>query len=528
MSSGVGIIEAPQQDVANLDLELGREDVLEQAIDIERFAAVPEHDGNLQRLIERYGDNPGSCPYIKSMGEAGIQLVQKLAEAEKSPDRGPTIRELMEAKKREAQNHSTVIEKPNSTKNAEIAATTKTDTKIKDTRPDNKAAGSDTVVEEHLVTQGRAARIMAEAVEQPARPIPESTEEPKVKAIEIGLSDFVVAETEDVLQRQALDIEVGRISELKESHDQASLATETIVDINVAKELEVAKPVSKENVAHLEKQSDPVMDLVAKALAVEITDNTTNHVATEEEARDTTIELENVAVEDRPLDINEIMAALGIEYPESDTTRRLEGATELLADTGKGPEVNIETSLGEASLDLTPDTAVSSLKKPIVELAETTVETEETIDLRAELNSYIETLEPSKAEAAEAALKSLTEALEANHERKGDPAESSAIEIKEIEHIFVELLEALNLDYADETVKKLIQSLFTPELLAEITEDYELSIDQLNYLGTREYKPASITSLFSHLLQLIKQKARPYLQLGKYALAISGSYRSIA
>ncbi len=96
------------------------EDVVQQNIDIERFEAVPEHDGNIQKLIERYGDNPGTCPYIKSMGAAGVELVQKLAAAECNPERGPTMRELMEAKKKQSQASETAIEKPKPTKDIDV------------------------------------------------------------------------------------------------------------------------------------------------------------------------------------------------------------------------------------------------------------------------------------------------------------------------------------------------------------------------------------------------------------------------
>ena len=115
----------------------------------------------------------------------------------------------------------------------------------------------------------------------------------------------------------------------------------------------------------------------------------------------------------------------------------------------------------------------------------------------------------------------MIEVLRIDAEDTGYEPQYTAEEVKEIEHMFVKLLDALNLDYNDDTVKGLMHTLFTPELIGEIVQDHQLSIDQLNNLGTREYKPTSVTSLFTSLMQMIKQKIEPYLMVGKYALSFS-------
>lgn len=84
-----------------------------QAIDTAKFDAVPEHGSNMANLAERYGkEGVAECPYLKSMGAAGLELVQRLSQAEKSPDRGPTIRELMAASKKEAATPKPDVQKP--------------------------------------------------------------------------------------------------------------------------------------------------------------------------------------------------------------------------------------------------------------------------------------------------------------------------------------------------------------------------------------------------------------------------------
>ena len=72
-------------------------------IDIEAFEAVPEHGGNMQALIERFGNDLSNCPFINSLGDAGIKLAHKMAEAEKNPEKGLTLREILEAKRQATQ-----------------------------------------------------------------------------------------------------------------------------------------------------------------------------------------------------------------------------------------------------------------------------------------------------------------------------------------------------------------------------------------------------------------------------------------
>lgn len=105
----------PEQEVT-----VQAEDTSRLHIDIEKIQSVPEHEGNLQTLIERYGDNPEACPFIRSMGSAGIELVQRLRAVETEPERGPTMRELLEAKKRQAKLSEAVSEEPKIAENVQV------------------------------------------------------------------------------------------------------------------------------------------------------------------------------------------------------------------------------------------------------------------------------------------------------------------------------------------------------------------------------------------------------------------------
>ena len=94
--------ELEQEAMAGVLLNEAQEQNTEQnnPLDYELFDSIPEHGGNLKELLNKYKNKPGEqCPFIKSMGAAGIDLVQKLAAAEDNVNRGPTIKELIKAKK---------------------------------------------------------------------------------------------------------------------------------------------------------------------------------------------------------------------------------------------------------------------------------------------------------------------------------------------------------------------------------------------------------------------------------------------
>lgn len=71
----------------------------ETSIDLSGFDSIPEHKGGMRALLEQANGNPVDCPFIRSMGAAGIELVQNLAAAEESQERGLTLREILEAKR---------------------------------------------------------------------------------------------------------------------------------------------------------------------------------------------------------------------------------------------------------------------------------------------------------------------------------------------------------------------------------------------------------------------------------------------
>lgn len=521
MSSGEGTVEAPHQDLANAQAK----ELLQQAVDIERFEAVPEHGGNLQRLIERYGDKPGSCPYIKSMGEAGIQLVQELAEAEKNPDRGPTIRELMKAKEKETQSQTTDQDKPKSPKNTEAASATKADLES-GKEADEVIAPTKTI--EHILAQERSARIATETIKTPARltVAPTSkTNKQRVESLSKVPPNLVVAEAESFLHQHTIELADRRSAEIKQLHNQ--IYSETVTHPTITQAPTTERPVTIEATTKPERRVDSIRELAARDIELEVVeDNASSDIETIDEGADTALGVVDSAIEEPLFDIDELMAELGLEHFFPEIGGTIEG-TELVTEVDASQtdiealEVNSEIIFDDAGLDLVPDIVVEPRKPAGETAARFLTETPGTSELRAKLSAYMETLEPDKAEVAETALKTLVEVLEVKQKTFDNGEEISEVHAIRIEYLFVELLESLNLDYEDEAAKQLLQSLLSPKIIAEITEGYELSIDLLNYLGTREYKPSSVTSLFTNLIQMTKRKIEPHLRLGKYALSVS-------
>jgi hypothetical protein len=83
----------------------------------------------------------------------------------------------------------------------------------------------------------------------------------------------------------------------------------------------------------------------------------------------------------------------------------------------------------------------------------------------------------------------------------------------------MQLFEGLGIEYDEETIDQFIQNITAQESFVNLNiETDELSIENLNNMGTREFKALEGTSLLGGLTRFIKQKMQPHLILGKYAL----------
>jgi hypothetical protein len=524
MSAEVGIAETPQQDSVNLQAE----ELPEQVVDVERFKAVPEHSGNLQSLIEQYRNNPGRCPFMESMGKAGIQLLQKLAESEKNPDRGPTIRETMEAKKKESQSLANAHNKPNATKDTGTINVKKTEIST-----DEKSDGilpSDKSVN-HLLVQEQARRgIVVETIDPPTIPSdmpPSETNEQRVERLSEDLPKSVIIKAEHILHQHAIELAESQRAEVKQIHSPTILASEIseVPTITQTPIIENILPIDDHSKS--KKQADTVREPTREGYArVVFKEDNSSILGTNDEDPDITLQVKVDSTEEPIFNIDERMADPVLDHQAQEVS-------EVIKDT------NIISKFDANQADIEE---VESDVQPFNSKVKLSIASDETIDLpeqvreeglrfltktlkqreaRVELNTYTETIESERAEVTEMIHQTLVEVLEASQIAIENGEEISERDVKKIEHLFVETPESLNLDYQDETVKKIVQDLFSPEIIAKITEEYELSIDQLNYLGTREYKTNSVASPLTSLVGMIKKKIESHLRLGKYVLSAS-------
>lgn len=99
-------------------------------IDTDKFAAVSQHTGSPKEMLQRYKDDPNTPlpPCIKRLGITSVDTLIKRIEGTDNPaERAPTIRELREARKKEAEKRTK--EKPELTLDAGATKTTTVDHK---------------------------------------------------------------------------------------------------------------------------------------------------------------------------------------------------------------------------------------------------------------------------------------------------------------------------------------------------------------------------------------------------------------
>ena len=135
---------------------------------------------------------------------------------------------------------------------------------------------------------------------------------------------------------------------------------------------------------------------------------------------------------------------------------------------------------------------------------------------------YLESLEPEQVEVTKNVIEELRDVLKESQQL---PEETSGEERERtdqmLEELCIQLFESLGIEYDEEIIMQFIQSITAQESLSNANiESDKLSIDELNYLGTREYKPFGSSSLLGGLAQYIKQKMQSHLILGRYALHV--------
>jgi len=138
---------------------------------------------------------------------------------------------------------------------------------------------------------------------------------------------------------------------------------------------------------------------------------------------------------------------------------------------------------------------------------------------------YLESLEPEQIEATRNIIEELSDVLKESQQLPEEtPNEIVEIVEQKLEELCIQLFEGLGLKYDDDTIKRFLQRVTEQESFVNVDfeEVKELSIEDLNKKGTREYQPPDSTrTLLGTLAQYIKQKMQPKILLGRYALRAS-------
>ena len=79
------------------ELFLPTPDLSGQTATLEQATNALQAQGGLEQHTNRYGADPSQCPFLASMGAAGIELAAQLEASKNDPHRGPTLAELWAA-----------------------------------------------------------------------------------------------------------------------------------------------------------------------------------------------------------------------------------------------------------------------------------------------------------------------------------------------------------------------------------------------------------------------------------------------
>ncbi len=451
------LIEAPQ----TLN-DATKHDVAQQSIDTAKFNAVPEHTGNISSLVERYGNDLTQCPYLKSMGAAGVELVQRLAQAEQAPDRGPTIRELMAASKKEATTPKPEVQKPQ-----QQAQTT-----------------PDTQINQYLVQQqNMQTAVVAEQapIQQPA--LLDKSHEYRVKQ-----------------QAKQYTVPQQKLPPVKQRPITLQKA--------VAIKLPTAQIITKPNKSNKPTMLSMLPTLDAKPTPTPVLTKLDTLVDTPQTPKQEAIQ---------PVTYEEKQQSI-VEHTEQAPALKIildMPAATPQPEQYQPPAIQAEKILPDA---LAPQAALVEAPAIIPDLAQELPPLQAVqAELQRVVSEYTADILPATAQIVQKKLESILEII--NNIETYDTKQPDTLKSKQIDELVTELLQILGLP-ENTDIKRLIEQLRQPELITLLNK-ITLNIDQLNYMGTGEHRQTFVSNLFMALRHMAQQKKPPYQQLGTYTVAVS-------
>ncbi|HUD07052.1 MAG TPA: hypothetical protein VMR34_04135 [Candidatus Saccharimonadales bacterium] len=245
-------------------------------------------------------------------------------------------------------------------------------------------------------------------------------------------------------------------------------------------------------------------------------------------------DVDNIVLEqpEKPLSTDDISVETGI-FEEDETC-----VDALLADLEEGMQLIEAHYMGELLVGVFADFVETDVMNETEEVAGTRFSqamTSEIVtevsdstepiplqDIEAEFSLYLESLEPTQLEEIKNMIETLGIAINDSQQLPEEATTEEEVIEEKLEELCIQLFESLGIEYDEEIIKQFMHSIAAQESVLNMNIDTnELSIDDLNNMGTHEYKPLDNASLLGGLTQFIKQKLQPHLMLGRYALQVS-------
>lgn len=434
-------------------------------------SAVIEEQGGLSVHEQQYkGRDPSECPFLSSMGAAGIKLYEKMQAAESNPSSGPgkSLAERLaekQAKKQaeqKAETKSTVgIFESSATKAA--ATSTAEVTKVQQV-PLEELARPDVVDAVEISRQIIEEEMKAHSRVQVVTSKPVATEQLQVNK---------VVEAPVAVKLQPTPIHKTS------AETRTTKAEEVKVTVAVAQTDSLPKPSFAESFV---PKSNEVVEFVEQ-----------------EPSGQTIIPVESAAVTNQ--EITEKLIVENVELPEV-------GASNL-------------TDLTEHPVDI----ELENEAKTSEEMANESFAEQESVAAELPSIAQHETDDASEVKTAKA-LEELSEAyVKLVAEAPGEVAEAEVIE--KLRPLCEELLTLMELPSQEKAVKALVQELLSSAALTDSLRQFDasqqLAADELNFLGTHEYKTSVSATLQQHFTGVIKQRVSRFREVSRYILAKIGS-----
>ena len=496
----------PQEELENLD-SLEASDLISAVLE-----TVPEHQGGISALIERYGDDPTKCPFLNSMGAKGMELYQRAKEHEAIPDRGPTMRELLEAKRQKSEQPAQPqVKKVDTTdETREVLEASKPPASEVNETPLVAEVSKPTAIEEDELLQEREI-LLRSILENEPLPAP-LTEvlEPKHSQAKVELDDIIIDEgraeegTEEVLPASST---FDAVIEAEQGKGIAAVRNESIVVAETPSLpiLEIKPDVSP--TASLLVENEPVAITPLPAVASSTEEQKPVKAETAVDAIIHSVDSESIftalaeAMPDLPVErdealmpslIEEASLEIGIIQPLHDLEAP-SGTTTFYALEEAGVEEDVHYFESDETETLTP------------------------VSLQEKILSFVEQLDDDETEEPQGYLNELIEIMNLVSASSELEPETEEQLVADIEKVLIKLFESIKLDLDEKIIASMARSLVTnrPTLPKQKSR---YSIDQLNILGTREYKSNSFKSSLVNLLQALKDKISARLNIGKLAL----------